>query len=112
GVLLDDNNRKPLARLHFNRQQKYLGTFDAEKNETRHPIDALDDIFEFADIPKDTAKGYACSGARVGERGENAKTKRAARKQAAHQPTQPCAAHAPSARRYSTTISSSNSWAA
>lgn len=60
GVLLDDNNRKPLARLHFNRQQKYLGTFDAEKNETRHPIDALDDIFEFAEILKATAKGYAC----------------------------------------------------
>jgi len=60
GVLLDDNNRKPLARLHFNRQQKYLGTFDGEKNETRHPIDALDDIFEFADILKDTAKSYAC----------------------------------------------------
>jgi len=60
GVLLDDNNRKPLARLHFNRQQKYLGTFDADKNETRHPIDALDDIFEFADILKDTAKSYAC----------------------------------------------------
>jgi len=60
GVLLDDNNRKPLARLHFNRQQKYLGTFDADKNETRHPIDALDDIFEFADVLKETAKGYAC----------------------------------------------------
>src|SRR5690606_3512999 len=60
GVLLDDNNRKPLARLHFNRHQKYLGTFDAEKNETRHPIDTLDDIFEFAEVLKETAKGYAC----------------------------------------------------
>lgn len=59
GVLLDDNNRKPLARLHFNRQQKYLGTFDAEKNETRHPINELDDIFEFADLLKMTAQAYA-----------------------------------------------------
>ena len=32
GVLLDDNNRKPICRLHFNRSQKYIGLFDAEKN--------------------------------------------------------------------------------
>jgi hypothetical protein len=25
GILLDDNNRKPVCRLHFNRSQKYLG---------------------------------------------------------------------------------------
>ena len=31
GILLDDNNRKPIARLHFNRAQKYLGLFDADK---------------------------------------------------------------------------------
>lgn len=31
GVLLDDNNRKPICRLHFNRSQKYLGIFDEEK---------------------------------------------------------------------------------
>lgn len=58
GVLLDDNNRKPLARLHFNRQQKYLGTFDADKNETRHPIDSLDDIFAHAETLRATAMGY------------------------------------------------------
>lgn len=34
GILLDDNNRKPICRLHFNRSQKYLGIFDEEKNET------------------------------------------------------------------------------
>lgn len=58
GVLLDDNNRKPIARLHFNRAQKFLGTFDADKNETRHPIGELDDIFEFAETLKATAKAY------------------------------------------------------
>lgn len=58
GILADDNNRKPIARLHFNRTQKYLGTFDANKNETRHPIETLDDIFNFADILRDTAKRY------------------------------------------------------
>lgn len=58
GVLLDDNNRKPLARLHFNRTQKYLGTFDANKNETRHPIESLDDIFAHAETLKETARAY------------------------------------------------------
>jgi predicted type IV restriction endonuclease len=58
GVLLDDNNRKPLCRLHFNRTQKYLGLFDEDKKETRHPIERLDDIFGFAAQLKDTAGFY------------------------------------------------------
>ncbi len=45
-ILLDNNNRKPIARLHFNgKRRKYIGTFDSEKNETRHSIDSLDDIY-------------------------------------------------------------------
>ncbi|WP_437881049.1 type I restriction endonuclease [Pseudomonas sp. LRF_L74] len=58
GVLLDDNNRKPIARLHFNRPQKYLGTFDRDKNETRHPISGLDDIFSHSETLIATARGY------------------------------------------------------
>lgn len=49
GILLDDNNRKPLCRLHFNAKQKYIGLFDADKKETRHPISSIDEIFTFAD---------------------------------------------------------------
>ncbi|WP_261977022.1 type I restriction endonuclease [Bowdeniella nasicola] len=49
GVLLDDNNRRPIARLWFNTSQKYIGLFDADKKETRHPIDSLDEIYQFAD---------------------------------------------------------------
>lgn len=45
GVLLDDNNRKPLCRLHFNAKQKYLGLFDEAKKEIRIPIETIDDIF-------------------------------------------------------------------
>lgn len=45
GILLDDNNRKPICRLWFNRGNKYIGTFDAEKNETRHLINNLDEIY-------------------------------------------------------------------
>lgn len=58
GVLIDDNNRKPLCRLHFNRTQKYLGLFDADKNETRHPISSLDDLYGFSDPIKATAGHY------------------------------------------------------
>ncbi len=50
GILLDDNNRKTIARLHFNqKKQKYLGLLDADKVETRLPIASLEDIYQFAD---------------------------------------------------------------
>ncbi|KAF6687261.1 type I restriction enzyme HsdR N-terminal domain-containing protein [Pseudomonas sp. EKM23D] len=58
GILLDDNNRKPICRLHFNRSQKYLGIFDEEKNETRHAISSIDEIYEFADQLKKTVGYY------------------------------------------------------
>lgn len=58
GVLIDDNNRKPLCRLHFNRTQKYIGLFDIDKNETRHPIESVDDIYSWADVLKATASLY------------------------------------------------------
>lgn len=48
GVLLDDNNRKPICRLRFNYSQKYIGLFNAEKNEEKHPIESTIDIYKFA----------------------------------------------------------------
>lgn len=47
GILLDDNNRKPLCRLHLNGGNKYLGVFDEHKEETRHLIETVDDIYRF-----------------------------------------------------------------
>jgi hypothetical protein len=47
GVLLDDNNRKPICRLRFNSSTKYLGTFDENKVETKHTIERLEDIYKF-----------------------------------------------------------------
>jgi len=44
GVLLDDNNRKPICRMYFNTKQKYLGLFEG-KNEERIPIANLDGIY-------------------------------------------------------------------
>ncbi|TFC09531.1 restriction endonuclease [Cryobacterium algoritolerans] len=56
-ILLDDNNRKPIARLHFNsKKQKYIGIFDGDKVETRHPIDSLDEIYLHASAIRDTVR--------------------------------------------------------
>lgn len=47
GILLDDNNRKPLCRLHLNGGKKYLGLFNNDKTENRQPIETIDDIYLF-----------------------------------------------------------------
>ncbi|MEZ6044419.1 MAG: type I restriction enzyme HsdR N-terminal domain-containing protein [Planctomycetaceae bacterium] len=49
GILFDDNNRKPICRLHFNRNQKYLGILDEAKVESRIPISDLTEIYQYAD---------------------------------------------------------------
>ncbi len=56
-VLVDDNNRKPLARMHFNRKQWYLGLFDGE-TEDRVPIEGLNQIYDLADRLRVTAEQY------------------------------------------------------
>lgn len=56
-VLLDDNNRKPIARMHFNRANKYLGIFDGEAEE-RVPLETLDDIYKHGDRLKATVSKY------------------------------------------------------
>ncbi|MCB0014925.1 MAG: type I restriction enzyme HsdR N-terminal domain-containing protein [Anaerolineales bacterium] len=48
GILLDDNNRKPICRLHFNREQKYLGLFHEPNGEARVPINDVDDIYGYS----------------------------------------------------------------
>ncbi len=49
GILLDNNNRKPLARLYFNRAQKQLGIFDEKRQEEKVAIKSLDDIYQHAE---------------------------------------------------------------
>lgn len=49
-ILLDDNNRKAIARLWFNGiSTKYIGTFTA-KDETKHTISGLTDIYRLAPL--------------------------------------------------------------
>ena len=47
GILLDNNNRKPICRLHLNGGVKYISLFNQEKNETRERIESIDDIYRF-----------------------------------------------------------------
>tara|TARA_R110000822_G_scaffold220604_5_gene354536 strand:+ start:54 stop:1109 length:1056 start_codon:yes stop_codon:yes gene_type:complete len=47
GILLDDNNRKPLCRLHLNGGTKYISLFDENKDEIREGIESIDDIYKY-----------------------------------------------------------------
>lgn len=58
GVLLDDNNRKPIARLHFNGKTKYLGIFDEHKEQTRILIDVPEDIYAQGDALRAVVRHY------------------------------------------------------
>lgn len=58
GILVDDNNRRPICRLHFNRSQKYIGLMDEHRVEKRHPINGLDDIYAFTTALRNAAKQY------------------------------------------------------
>lgn len=58
GVLIDDNNRKPVCRLHFNRKQKYLGLFDEQKIERREPLERVEDIYHHAEVLRETVARY------------------------------------------------------
>lgn len=59
GILLDDNNRKPLCRLRFNSPtRRYVGLFDEEKKESRHLIESPIDLYKFADEIRKTAASY------------------------------------------------------
>lgn len=57
-VFLDDNNRKPICRLHFNRKQRYLGLFDADKVETKVAIERVEELYAHADQMRETVKRY------------------------------------------------------
>ncbi|MBR4843534.1 MAG: type I restriction enzyme HsdR N-terminal domain-containing protein [Alistipes sp.] len=57
-ILFDDNNRKPICRLHFNGSKKYVETFDANKVGTKHQISTLNDIYKLSSELVSTVKNY------------------------------------------------------
>jgi len=56
-VFLDDNNRKPICRFHFNTGVKSLGLFKGKK-EAKVPIDRIEDIFDHGEAIKSAIKEY------------------------------------------------------
>lgn len=48
GILLDDNNRKPIIRFHFNSDKLRISLFDQGKQEERITIEGIDDIYKYA----------------------------------------------------------------
>ena len=62
GILLDDNNRKPICRLHFNTRQKYLELFpDENRNAEKVPIEELNEIYDYSDQLINTVNNYGIS---------------------------------------------------
>lgn len=53
-VLIDDNNRKTICRLRFNKPSKLLGLFDSKK-EKRVRVDTVDDIYKYSEQLKAAA---------------------------------------------------------
>lgn len=62
GLLLDDNNRKPICRLYFNNSEaKKIELFDYSQDgrkEEKVPIEGLNDIYKYADRLKMTVAYY------------------------------------------------------
>ena len=59
GVLVDDSNRRPICRFHFNgKNKKYLGLLDEHKTETHHQFDRLEDIYQYAEQLREAARRY------------------------------------------------------
>jgi len=57
-ILLDDNVRKTICRMYFNRSIKYVCTIPEPKKEEKHRIDSLDDIFQLEQQLLDTISMY------------------------------------------------------
>lgn len=57
-VLFDDNNRKPIARLHFNGKVKFVTVFGADKEGVRHDVNEVEDIFKLAVTLKAIVQSY------------------------------------------------------
>lgn len=59
GVLLDDNNRKPICRLHFNSSNKYIELFNNGKdNGEKKLLGSLDEIYNYKAELLSTVSNY------------------------------------------------------
>jgi hypothetical protein len=62
-ILLDDNNRRPLVRLHLNgKSVKFISTFENGKSGERHNITSVVDLYKHADRLLTTLDKYTSTG--------------------------------------------------
>lgn len=61
GILLDDNNRKPICRLRFSNSSKSISILNASRVEEKFPIRDLNEIFIYGDKLKEAVMSYECS---------------------------------------------------
>lgn len=59
-IIMDDSNRNPICRLHFNSSKvKYIGLFDDQKVETRNRIETPADIYKFSEALEAAVRRYS-----------------------------------------------------
>lgn len=58
GILLDDNNRKWICRVHLMSSVKYITVPDENKNPIRYDIDSIDDIYKYSNELKEACEKY------------------------------------------------------
>jgi hypothetical protein len=58
GILLDNNQLKPICRLHVDGKQKFLSLFSQEKQWEKVPIEKIDDLYKYADRLNATVAMY------------------------------------------------------
>lgn len=57
-IFADDNNRKPICRLNFNRAQKKIGFITDDRKEEWLPIANLDEIYQYQERIRESALKY------------------------------------------------------
>lgn len=58
GIILDNNNRKPVCRLYFNGKKKFITIIDAARKEEKFQLETLDEIYSYEEKLLASAKSY------------------------------------------------------
>lgn len=58
GILLDDNNRKWICRVHLMASVKYITVSDENKKPVRYDIETIDDIYKYSQEIAEACKRY------------------------------------------------------
>jgi hypothetical protein len=57
-IILDNNIRKTICRLYFNRTKKYICTFNEQKEEVKFELSCLDDIYNYQENLMNTIERF------------------------------------------------------